>query len=250
MIPRIIHQTWKNNQVPKHWESSPEAWKEHHPEWEYWFWTDKDLRELIRTRYPWFLRTYDSYPYNIQRVDAARPFILKTYGGLYSDLDIQPNKPLDDLLERGSGVFLVSSPNAKVLTNSLMASVPEDPFWDHVITLMEKRAKKPSKKWVGKHLKVFNTTGPFLLTEAYRTYTRPVTLLPPAVNQCDLCCPKPCTRPDAYVTLLKGGSWESWDTKVFNFVLCRGKLLLLLVVVFILVFLVWLFRRRRGRKSG
>src|SRR5687768_5764884 len=119
LIPKIIHQTWKDNDIPEHWKDSPEAWKLHHPNWEYRFWTDSDLRNLIRDKYPWFLEIYDNYPYPIQRVDAARYFILYTFGGIYSDLDILPNRPFDQLLREGSGVFLVSSPNANILTNAL-----------------------------------------------------------------------------------------------------------------------------------
>jgi inositol phosphorylceramide mannosyltransferase catalytic subunit len=37
--------------------------------------------------YPWFLETYDSYLYAIQRADSLRYFLLAHYGGIYLDLD-------------------------------------------------------------------------------------------------------------------------------------------------------------------
>jgi mannosyltransferase OCH1-like enzyme len=38
-------------------------------------------------RYPWFLETFDGYPYPIQRADAIRYFVLHHFGGIYIDLD-------------------------------------------------------------------------------------------------------------------------------------------------------------------
>jgi len=42
---------------------------------------------LIGVRYPWFLETWDSYPFPIERADAIRYFALVHYGGIYIDLD-------------------------------------------------------------------------------------------------------------------------------------------------------------------
>ncbi len=50
-------------------------------------WTDKKAREFIADEYPWFLETFDSYPYPIQRADTIRYFVLHHFGGIYIDLD-------------------------------------------------------------------------------------------------------------------------------------------------------------------
>lgn len=65
---------------------------------EYMLWTDASSREFIAEQYPWFLDTFDSYPYPIQRADAIRYFILHYYGGVYLDLDIGCLRRLDPLL--------------------------------------------------------------------------------------------------------------------------------------------------------
>ena len=91
MIPRIIHQTYKTRDLPERWKDTPETWKRHHPEWTYMFWSDHDNRELIKRVDPEFLPSYDAYKYPIQRADAVRYYILKHYGGIYVDLDMQAN---------------------------------------------------------------------------------------------------------------------------------------------------------------
>lgn len=42
---------------------------------------------FIEDNYNWFLPTYDSYKFPIQRVDVMRYFIIRYYGGIYLDLD-------------------------------------------------------------------------------------------------------------------------------------------------------------------
>jgi mannosyltransferase OCH1-like enzyme len=50
-------------------------------------WTDESAREFIAKEYPWFIETYDNYPFAIQRADTIRYFVLAYYGGTYLDLD-------------------------------------------------------------------------------------------------------------------------------------------------------------------
>ena len=81
MIPKIIHQTWKTHDIPEKWKESPESIEKHYPDHMYILWSDDDLRNLIKTKFEWFLETYDNYKYDIQRVDASRYFFLYEYGG-------------------------------------------------------------------------------------------------------------------------------------------------------------------------
>lgn len=39
--------------------------------------------QLIAEKFPWFLDTWFKYPYNIQRADVLRYFVLYEYGGIY-----------------------------------------------------------------------------------------------------------------------------------------------------------------------
>lgn len=105
LIPKIIHQTYKNDSIPEVWQGPQQGCLDLHPDYEYKLWTDKKSREFIAAeyahvrqtfttcrltdahRYPWFLETFDGYPYPIQRADAIRYFVLHHFGGIYIDLD-------------------------------------------------------------------------------------------------------------------------------------------------------------------
>lgn len=84
-IPKIIHQTWKNSNIPDYLVDLIKTWKTFHPNWEFKFWTDDMNRDFIIKHYPGFTSVYDSYPNSIQRVDAVRYFILHKFGGVFID---------------------------------------------------------------------------------------------------------------------------------------------------------------------
>lgn len=71
-IPKIIHQTWKDENVPLDWRAAQASCRAMHPDFEYRLWTDATAREFIAAKFPELLRTWDSYPFNIQRADAIR----------------------------------------------------------------------------------------------------------------------------------------------------------------------------------
>lgn len=182
-IPRILHQTWKDGNIPRDLETFRRTWRKHHPDWIYCLWSDRDIREFIRLRYPWFLPIYDQYPEHIMRVDAVRYFIMSYYGGVYIDLDFQCLKPLDNLLEGKQIVVGLEPPAhldlhfakerelAQILCNAFIASVPGHPFWEHVFKQLIAYHRSPGP---------LDASGPFLLTRAYESYAQKdnITVLP------------------------------------------------------------------------
>lgn len=172
-ISTVIHQTWRFSEVPERWRGFQQSWLGHHPAWEYRLWTDLALRQLIVEHYPWFLSIYDNYPEHIQRVDAARYFIMHRCGGVYVDLDFECLRPLDSILSEEE-VVLGFEPAAHlskevvraqgigiVVGNAFLASSPGHKFWDHVFLEL-----------VGSHhlIDPLISTGPFLLSRALKTF--------------------------------------------------------------------------------
>jgi len=172
VVPKIIHQQWKTNTVPVKFMKWRKKWLTLYPEPEYthMLWTDKNGRELIEMQYPWFLETYDSYEHNINRADAARYFILHHYGGIYADLDYEPQSNFYEYLPPNQ-VAMVESPyywNEKT-QNCLMSSPKNDPFWVDLFTVLIKNSKKDE---------VLEATGPILLDEAMEYSVHPSYILP------------------------------------------------------------------------
>jgi len=138
-IPKVIHHSWKNEAVPEIFKKWQNRWKELHPTWEYHLWTDEDNRELVKKHFPYFLSTYDSFSMGVMRADSVRYLYMYLYGGVYSDLDMDPLKPTDELIKE-----LNLSPDKPVaivghmgddytyghnVPNAWMISTPGHPFW-------------------------------------------------------------------------------------------------------------------------
>lgn len=171
-VPKLIHQQWKNDDVPPKFMKWKKKWLEFYPEPEYthMLWTDEKGRKLIEEHYPWFLPTYDGYEHNINRADAARYFILHHYGGVYADLDYEPTTNFFEYLPKNQ-VAMVESPyywNEKT-QNCLMSSPKNDPFWVDLFTVLTNNAKKEE---------VLEATGPILLDQAMAYSSHPSYILP------------------------------------------------------------------------
>src|ERR1043165_7935948 len=73
--PRIIHQIWKQGEVPDEFRALVASIRTHHPNFEYRLWTDRELDALIEERAPQFVNTYRSFKKDVERVDFARYLI-------------------------------------------------------------------------------------------------------------------------------------------------------------------------------
>ncbi|KAK9240060.1 nucleotide-diphospho-sugar transferase [Lipomyces kononenkoae] len=201
LIPKIIHQTWKNETVPEKWREAQESCLRSHPDFEYKLWTDESARQFIADEYPWFLPTYDSYPHNIMRADAIRYFILAHFGGIYIDLDEGCQSRLDPLLTYPAWVRQADPTG---VSNSVMGSTPNHPFFLRVMLEL----KNHNTNWHVPYITVMYATGPLFLSIVWKQYKRwadsdaeQVWILMP---------PEPGA---AYFNDLHGSSWHEDDAK-------------------------------------
>jgi len=185
-IPKIIHQLWKDDVIPERYAFLVESWRRLHPDWQYRLWTDVDLRALVASDFPDFLEFFDGFSHPICRADAGRYLILKKFGGLYADLDMEALRSMTPMLEDAS--FLIGlEPDGhldeikvknrgltKLLCPSLIICEPSHPFWDHVLQLIKTTPASDEP---------LDMTGPFLLTRAYESYseTSRIKLVPASI---------------------------------------------------------------------
>lgn len=170
-IPKIIHQTWKDTQIPRKFVKWIQSWRKNNPDWEYWLWTDKSARQLIAERHPSILNMYDNYNEGIRRADALRYVILYEFGGVYADMDMESLKSLDPIA-RKYGCFVPQEPYEHpilynnfehLIINALLACRARHPFMKKLIDNLEFY----SHMW-----DVLDSTGPHFLTSTYKQYKR------------------------------------------------------------------------------
>lgn len=94
-------------------------------------WSDEDIEEFMKTKYPKFYPTFKAYDKNIERIDVVRYFILYEFGGIYADMDYECVQNFESLLPPGK-VSIGTPTNWQKFQNALMASPPKHPFWHYV----------------------------------------------------------------------------------------------------------------------
>jgi len=92
-IPKIIHQIWIGDCVPKELELFRKSWIVKHPHWQYYLWTQENISQLHLHNKALIEQAKNPAEY----ADLLRYEILYQYGGVYVDMDFECLQPLDIL---------------------------------------------------------------------------------------------------------------------------------------------------------
>lgn len=224
MIPKIIHQTWKNTKIPDKWKEAVESCKEIYKGYKYMLWTDDLMKKFVKKEYPFFYKTYNEYPHTIQRCDAFRFLVIYKYGGIYIDMDVYCKKSITPLLKHD--LLLVKSANYDTFTNCFMASVPEHPFIKYCIDKLIDH--KDSYSLLGNHMHIMCSTGPFFINTMVNEYKLTkkdkyyIVSRKEFWGDCNVCTLDKCEG-GTYFKHVTGNSWQSFDSNLYNGILCLYK---------------------------
>ena len=156
IIPKTIHQVWPGNDpIPKNYQYFLETWRKFHPAWQIKIWTEQDLvKENFETMdLYWQARSYQ------ERADIMRYEVLRRYGGLYIDMDVECFANFDELHHKYDFYTNMEPPAVNKtrvsIVNAMIASVPNHPIlnqtlanirqtWGDVEQVFEKRY---SNRW-------------------------------------------------------------------------------------------------------
>ena len=97
-IPKLIIQTWKDNNIPKKYDYDITSVKKINKDFKILFFSDNDIENFLKKYYPEYYLTYLKLPIIIQRIDFFRYVAIYHYGGFYYDLDMTGLYPLNELI--------------------------------------------------------------------------------------------------------------------------------------------------------
>ena len=155
-IPKKIWQTFreeikKDNPLYKDILS----WK-NQKGYEYNFLNDKQGEEFIKNNFDEdVLKAYKTLVPGAYKADLLRVCLIYIHGGVYADIKVKLNYPLDHFLDRD--LVIVQDYNITRLWNGFFASVPKNPFLKKIIDVIVERVKNKSYG-----LTDTDITGPFL----------------------------------------------------------------------------------------
>jgi inositol phosphorylceramide mannosyltransferase catalytic subunit len=200
-IPRRIIQVWgappgamphkESSELPLFAQASAANLRLLNPTFEYMFFDDARVEQLIDTEFRQYRSVFDAFPARIQRYDFFRYLAVHHFGGFYFDTDVFLASSLDNLLELGC-VFPFEHLSVHSflcqeygmdweIGNYAFGAVPGHPFLKAVIENVVRAQRHP--EWPKPMLKsiprifrseylVLDTTGPGLVSRTLAEYPR------------------------------------------------------------------------------
>lgn len=166
MIPRILHRIWLDEPIPELFESWWARFEELHPGWELRTWNiSAGIDWLVNQQaFEDALAAEGSWSYGF-RSDILRYEVLRRFGGVYVDTDVEPLRSFDPLLEDPRPFVAWCSENE--LDPSIIASPTGHPAIEALVARIEGRTGSPPAR-----------TGPTFVTGEWR-HRDDVRRLPP-----------------------------------------------------------------------
>jgi mannosyltransferase OCH1-like enzyme len=164
-IPRIVHQIWRDGDIPRRWRAPVASVKLYHPGWRYELWTDDRAARHIAEAHPLLYPVYTGLSRDIMRADVLRYVLMHDFGGMYCDLDFEFLRPWPYCEE----TLLLSLERDRAygdpedaIANYFFASAPGHPLWR--LILDDVVAAPPL---VQSYADIPETTGPGLVSRIF-----------------------------------------------------------------------------------
>ena len=116
MIPHIIHYCWfGGNPLPELAEKCLASWREFFPDYEIKEWNEKnfDVNQIKYTKEAYKQKKYAYVS------DYARFKILKEYGGIYFDTDVEIIRSFKDIIDNGNFFGFEVDPDGKTTARAI-----------------------------------------------------------------------------------------------------------------------------------
>ena len=181
-VPKIIHQLWKDNNIPEHLLMMQKSVKNNHQDYKYMFWTDSTLDDFIKKYYPGIWDFYDSgLEYIIQKIDFIRLLLIYHYGGVYLDLDSLAVKNTDSILKYPCSFIntkkhdsFLDSKYTFIINNAFIAAEPRNNFirkiMMDIINYKDPDNYKDYCSFNPTYTKILKSAGPLCVTDSYLSY--------------------------------------------------------------------------------
>lgn len=184
LIPRVIHRLWLGqDSIPPAFERYGETWRSHHPHWEVKLWTDDNLPPLSCQREVDRAGNFKS------RYDMVRYEVVRQFGGIIIDLDMECLRPLDPLLGGVEAFVGRETGKERRVGTQIIGAVPRHPLLEQAVEQLRRTA--------GAGKTASQQAGPAFLTRMVDDFRDQITIFPRATFLSPLTI-EPPKRPDDF----------------------------------------------------
>ena len=173
-LTQYIWQTYKTKDLPEQAEAARETWISNNPEWKCELYDDADIEKYIKKW--WATKMYKFFkalPVGVMKADLWRYLILKTHGGVYSDIDSECLKPINEWEDEQKfdtkHILMVGLENDEHFCQWTIYSTKEHPVMKYVCEYILNKYEENGIDTDDKDF-VHKTTGPGIWTDAISAY--------------------------------------------------------------------------------
>lgn len=138
MIPKIIHHVWPGNDPFKEkFYSFRNTWMQHHPDWTFYFWRIENFPSHANPR---IIEAINDSKYSITpKSDFMRFEVVRLFGGIYVDTDMECLKPFNDFLNHD--FFSGYEDAGSTVCPSLFGATPHHPILEKIASISIENAQ-------------------------------------------------------------------------------------------------------------
>jgi len=173
-VTPYVWQTYKTKDLPQQAEAARETWISNNPDWKCELYDDADIEKYIKRS--WSTKMYKFFkdlPIGVMKADLWRYLILKTHGGVYSDIDSECLKPIAEWEEEQKfdtkNILLVGLENDEHFCQWTIYSTKEHPVMKYVCDYILNNYEENGIDTTDKDF-VHKATGPGIWTDAISAY--------------------------------------------------------------------------------
>lgn len=173
-LTQYIWQTYKTKDLPEQAEAARETWISKNPEWKCELYDDADIEKYIKKSWPTKMyKFFKALPVGVMKADLWRYLILKTHGGVYSDIDSECLKPINEWEDEQKfdtkHILMVGLENDEHFCQWTIYSTKEHPVMKYVCEYILNKYEENGIDTDDKDF-VHKTTGPGIWTDAISAY--------------------------------------------------------------------------------
>lgn len=150
-IPKIMHHIWIGPPIPAHIAANCAAWAEMHPDWDMKLWTEREIDEIGLQNRALYDRAEQIVPGDAVeqfRADIVRYEVLALFGGMYTDVDTIPLRPIEPALA-GHDEFAAHEDRTWI-GNTYLGAIPGHPIMQAIVAglpanVHRLRGRRPNK---------------------------------------------------------------------------------------------------------
>ena len=176
MNNRILHITWKNNDLSEKQKFILKRWSLLNPNLEIKYYTDDINEKFVKSFYPEYEPILSRFERVVMKLDFIRLLYIYQYGGIYSDFDVLPLKSIESLLDLNEVVICKEDEkNAKnfnidyILSNAVIIAKPKSGFIKYLIEDIVSNIDSPKINSKNPN-DILEMTGPLFFSRAYSDY--------------------------------------------------------------------------------